>query len=50
MGDDVDLDAIHEEGQEAFWAGLSDADNPYPIGSDEAMSWYDGFCDPRAEE
>ncbi len=44
----VDFDAIYEEGQEAVWAGLQESDNPYPIGSDEAMSWNDGFNDPRS--
>ncbi len=31
------------EGREACLGGQSDSDNPYPIGSDEAMDWYDGF-------
>jgi hypothetical protein len=35
----------YEEGREAFRQGLSDADNPHSIGSDEAMDWFDGFTD-----
>ena len=30
------------EGREAGLAGQNDGDNPYPIGSDEAMDWEDG--------
>lgn len=30
------------EGREVGLAGATDADNPYPIGSDEAMDWEDG--------
>jgi hypothetical protein len=43
-----DIDVIYEEGQEAAWAGLQESDCPYQIGSDEAMSWNDGFNDPRS--
>ena len=39
----------YEEGQEAAWSGMAETDNPYPIGSDEAMSWFDGFNDPRSD-
>lgn len=35
----------YEEGREAFRNGLTDADNPYPNGSDEAMDWFDGLSD-----
>jgi hypothetical protein len=31
------------EGQEAFRQGLTDADNPYPAGSDQSMDWFDGW-------
>lgn len=36
------MDGAFEEGQEAARQGLTDADNPYPIGSDSAMEWEDG--------
>jgi len=32
-----------QEGNAAYWDGLSDADNPHPNGSDEAMDWNDGY-------
>lgn len=35
-------EAAFEEGREAGLGGANDADNPHPIGSDEAMSWEDG--------
>lgn len=38
------------EGREAGLAGLTDADNPYPIGSDEAMDWEDGRASVEAGE
>lgn len=31
------------EGNAAFHEGMTDADNPYAIGSDEAMDWFDGW-------
>jgi hypothetical protein len=40
----VDRSAEYEEGQEAARQGLTDADCPYPIGSDEAMDWQDGLA------
>lgn len=33
----------YEEGREAFRQGLTDADNPYPNGTDESMDWFDGL-------
>jgi hypothetical protein len=36
--------AQYYEGQEAARQGLTDADNPYQIGSDEAMDWQDGLA------
>ncbi len=32
------------EGQEAARQDLTDADCPYPIGSDESMDWQDGLA------
>lgn len=37
-------DAYHD-GAEAFRQGSTDTDNPHPLGSDEAMDWFDGFTD-----
>jgi len=31
------------EGNDAFHEGMTDADNPYEIGTDEAMDWFDGW-------
>lgn len=42
------FDTIYEEGQETAWAGLQESNNPYPIGSEEAMSWNDGFNNSRS--
>lgn len=33
------------EGQDAVLQGMTDADCPYSVGSDEAMDWMDGFLD-----
>lgn len=33
-----------QEGNAAYHEGLTDADNSYEIGSDEAMDWFDGWC------
>lgn len=33
------------EGQDAVLQGMTDADCPYAVGSDEAMDWMDGFLD-----
>lgn len=33
----------YAEGCDAFMAGASETDNPYPAGSDDAMSWQDGW-------
>ena len=38
----------HAEGYDAWLAGKADLDNPYELGSDDAMSWNDGFA--AAEE
>lgn len=43
MTDEKNDSDAYIEGREARLGGQSDADNPYPIGSDEAMDWYDGF-------
>jgi len=37
--------AAFTEGQDAALRGLTDADCPYPISTDEAMDWFDGLCD-----
>lgn len=31
-----------QEGNAAHYEGYMDSDNPYPIGSDQAMDWEDG--------
>jgi hypothetical protein len=33
----------YAEGVEAAMSGLSDTDNPYPIGTDDHLSWNDGY-------
>lgn len=38
------------EGVDAGIAGATDANNPYEIGSDEAMDWEDGRASQEAEE
>lgn len=38
-----------QEGVDAFHRGDSDDDNPYEIGSDDAMDWNDGY-NQAAEE
>jgi hypothetical protein len=35
----------YDAGREAFRQGLNDSDNPHPIGSDDAMDWFDGLTD-----
>jgi hypothetical protein len=35
----------YDAGREAFRRGLNDSDNPHPIGSDDAMDWFDGLTD-----
>ncbi|SMF93968.1 hypothetical protein SAMN02949497_1264 [Methylomagnum ishizawai] len=35
--------AAFVEGQQAALSGLTDADNPHPIGSGEAVDWNDGW-------
>lgn len=39
---DTETRDYYAEGYDAFLAGCTDADNPYEIGSDAAMSWEDG--------
>jgi len=38
------------EGVDAGIAGATDADNPYEIGSDEAMDWEDGRASQEEED
>lgn len=38
------------EGREAGLARQMDVDNPYPIGSDEAMDWEDGRTSQNSED
>jgi len=45
----VDSDA-YLAGVDAGIAGATDADNPYPIGSDEAMDWEDGRSSTETDE
>jgi len=33
------------EGQDAVLQGMTDADCPYVVGSDEALDWMSGFLD-----
>lgn len=33
------------EGQDAVLQGVTEADCPYAVGSNEAMDWMDGFLD-----
>lgn len=43
----------YDEGVEAGHSGFKDTDNPYKIGTDEAMDWEDGrasVIDDEAEE
>jgi len=32
-------------GKEAYRKGIVDSDNPFPMGSDEATDWFDGWYD-----
>jgi|GEM_PF-4284512 len=41
MNEEVDSDA-YLSGIDAGIAGATDSENPYAIGSDEAMDWEDG--------
>lgn len=41
-------DDAYNEGYEAAFAGLPESKNPYPIESDEHLSWNDGYM--AAEE
>lgn len=34
----------YDEGFDAYLAGRSETNNPYEIGSDQAMDWNDGFA------
>ncbi len=38
------------EGRQAFFDGDNDLNNPYPIGSDEAMDWFDGLTDEENDQ
>ena len=40
----------HQEGIEAHQNGLTDADNPYQIGTDAAMDWEDGRAEAENQE
>lgn len=40
--------ALLIEGEEAARAGKVLSDNPYPAGSEDALSWIDGFEDIEA--
>lgn len=42
--------AEYDEGREAGLAGQTDADNPYPIGTDKAMDWEDGRVSWKVED
>lgn len=45
MNDDGSLrrSEAYYDGELAGEEGMEDCDNPFPIGSDEAMDWYDGW-------
>jgi hypothetical protein len=45
---DIPRTPAFAEGQDAGAQGLTDADCPYPIGSDKAMDWQDGLADVDA--
>ena len=40
----------YNEGVEAGHNGDNDGDNPYPVGSDEAMDWQDGLSSVQNDE
>lgn len=42
------MSIAYDKGYDAGICGANDSENPYPIGSDEAMDWYYGLADGEA--
>lgn len=53
MNPDQKKDAALEArsaGDAAYFAGLSETDNPYDHGTDEHLSWNDGYMQAAAQD
>lgn len=50
MNSEIKRTKAYQEGIEAHHDGLTDLDNPYKIGTDEALDWEDGRSEAENQE
>jgi len=44
------VEDTYQEGYDAYWAGATMTDNPYPTESHEASAWHDGWYLAREQD